>query len=206
MSIKDLVPRIGRKPLPARREESDPFRDFQRQMNRLFADFFGETSLAGREPGFDWAPAAFVPRVNVSETDTEVKVSAELPGMDDEDIAVELQDDVLTLRGEKKTEQQEQGKNWTRREQSWGSFHRVIGLPAGVDAAKAKAQFKQGVLTFTAPKREEEKTKRQTVPIQPGLFFHGMEKVSGVFPCHGKDFPGRRIQAAGGAGQPPVMR
>ena len=82
MSIKDLVPRIGRKPLPVRREEADPFRDFQRQMNSLFDDFFGEAPLAerGREPA--WAPAAFLPRVDVSETDAEVRVSAELPGMD----------------------------------------------------------------------------------------------------------------------------
>ena len=128
MSIKDLVPGIGRKPLPVRREEADPFRDFQRQMNRLFEDFFGGFPLAERETGLDWAPAAFTPRVEVSETDTEVKVSAELPGMDEKDIAVELQDDVLTLRGEKKTEQEEQGKNWFHREQSCGSFHRAIEL------------------------------------------------------------------------------
>ena len=166
MSIKDLVPRIGRKPLPARREDADPFRDFQRQMNHLFDDFFGDFPPfeRGREP--EWAPAAFTPRVDVSETDAEVKVSAELPGMDEKDISVELQDDVLTLRGEKKSEQEEKGKNWFRREQSWGSFQRSIELPAGVDAAKATAKFKKGVLVFTAPKRPEEQAKRKTVPIQ----------------------------------------
>jgi HSP20 family protein len=166
MSIKDLVPRMGRKPLPARREEDDPFRDFQRQMNRLFEDFFGGFPLAERIREPEWAPAAFTPRVDVSETDTEVKVSAELPGMDEKDITVELQDDILTLRGEKKTEQEEKGKNWTRREQSWGSFHRAIALPAGVDAGKAKATFKKGLLTFSAPKRPEEQAHRKTVPIQ----------------------------------------
>ena len=107
-----------------------------------------------------------MPRVDVSETDMEVKVSAELPGMDEKDISVELQDDVLTLRGEKKSEQEEKGKNWFRREQSWGSFQRSIELPAGVDAGKAKAQFKKGVLVFTAPKRPEEQAQRKTVPIQ----------------------------------------
>ena len=166
MSIKDLVPRIGRKLLPVRREEADPFRDFQRQMNRLFDEFFGEAPLAERERGPEWAPAAFTPRVDVSETDAEVKVSAELPGMDEKDISVELQDDVLVLRGEKKSEQEEKGKNWFRREQSYGSFHRAVELPAGVDASKAKAQFKKGVLTFTAPKRPEEQARRKTVPIQ----------------------------------------
>ena len=166
MSIKDLVPRIGRKPLPARREEADPFRDFQRQMNRLFDEFFGEAPLAERGRESAWAPVAFMPRVDVSETDAEVKVSAELPGMDEKDISVELQDDVLVLRGEKKSEQEEKGKNWFRREQSYGSFHRAIELPAGVDASKAKAQFKKGVLTFVAPKRPEEQARRNVVPIQ----------------------------------------
>lgn len=166
MSIKNLVPRVGRKAALARREEADPFGDFQRQMNRLFADFFGDYSLAERVQEPEWAPAAFTPRVDVSETDTEVKVSAELPGMDEKDITVELQDDVLTLRGEKKSEQEEKGKNWYRREQSWGSFHRAIELPAGVDASKATAKFKQGVLTFTAPKRPEEQATRKSVPIQ----------------------------------------
>ncbi len=166
MSMKNLVPRFGRKPLPARREEADPFRDFQRQMNDLFADFFGGYPLAERGGGPEWAPAAFTPRVDVAETDTEVKVSAELPGMDEKDISVELQDDVLILRGEKKSEQEEKGKNWFRREQSWGTFHRAVELPAGVDAGKAKAQFKKGVLTFTAPKRPEEQARRRAVPIQ----------------------------------------
>ena len=166
MSIKDLVPRIGRKPLPVRREEAGPFRDFQRQMNRLFDEFFGEAPLAERGSESAWAPVAFVPRVDVSETDAEVKVSAELPGMDEKDISVELQDDVLVLRGEKKSEQEEKGKNWFRREQSYGSFRRAIELPAGVDASKAKAQFKKGVLTFVAPKHPEEQARRNVVPIQ----------------------------------------
>ena len=166
MSIKDLVPRIGRKPLPVRREDAEPFRDFQRQMNRLFDEFFGEAPLAERGRESAWAPVAFMPRVDVSETDAEVKVSAELPGMDEKDISVELQDDVLVLRGEKKSEQEEKGKNWFRREQSYGSFHRAIELPAGVDASKAKAQFKKGVLTFVAPKRPEEQARRNVVPIQ----------------------------------------
>jgi len=168
MSIKDMVPRFGRKPLPVRQEEADPYRDFQRQMNRLFDDFFGDFLPAERPDGPGWAPGAFVPRVDVAETDTEVKVTAELPGMDENDITVELQDGVLTLRGEKKSEQEEKGKNWFRREQSWGAFHRAIELPAGVEDDQAKAQFKKGVLTFTAPKRPEEQARRQRVAIEAG--------------------------------------
>ena len=166
MSIKDLVPRFGRGSHPVRREDADLFRDFQRDMNQLFDDFFVGYPLAERGRESEPAPSAFLPRVDVSETDTEVKVSAELPGMDEKDIAVGLQDDVLTLRGEKRMEQEEKGKNWFRREQSFGSFRRSIELPAGVDATRATAQFKKGVLTFAAPKRAEERPLRRTVPIQ----------------------------------------
>ncbi len=168
MSIKDLVPRFrhGRDPLPMRRDEADPFRDFQHEMNRLFDNFFGEAPLAVRGDEPEWAKVGFIPRVDVSETDKEVKVSAELPGMDDKDIAVELQDDILTIWGEKKSEAEQKGKNWFRREQSYGSFHRSIRLPAGVDSSKATAQFKKGVLSVVAPKREQDKSNSKTIPIQ----------------------------------------
>ncbi len=166
MSIRDMVPRKRHEHPLARREEVHPYRDFQREMNRLFDEFFGEFPLMAREGETGWLPGAFVPRVDVSETDTEIKATAELPGMDEKDISVELEDNFLTLRGEKKTEQEEKEKNWFHREQSYGSFHRVIALPAGVDASKATAKFRKGVLTVVAPKREEEKSKRKTVPIQ----------------------------------------
>jgi len=168
MSIKDLVPRFRRTrhSLPVHRDESDLFRDFQREMNRLFDDFFDEAPVVAGENPSEWVPAAFVPRVDVSETDKEVRVSAELPGMDEKDITVELQDNLLTLRGEKKTEQEEKGENWFRREQACGSFQRSVQLPAGVDASRASAQFRKGVLVVTAPKREEEQEPRQTVTIQ----------------------------------------
>jgi len=90
----------------------------------------------------------------------------ELPGMDEKDITVEMDDAALTIRGEKKAEQEEKGKNWYRREQSYGSFHRIVPLPANVDGEKAKAKFKQGVLTITAPKREEEQAKRKAITIE----------------------------------------
>ena len=166
MSMRNLVPWLGRGSVPVRREESDPLRDFQREMNRLFGEFFGDFPLAERSRESAWETSAFMPRVDVSETDLEVKVTAELPGMDEKDISVELQENVLILRGEKKSEQEEKGKNWFRREQSYGSFHRAIELPAGVDAGKASAQFKKGVLTFKAPKLEEEKEKRKAIPIE----------------------------------------
>jgi HSP20 family protein len=169
MSIRDLVPKIGRSrgDVPVRRREEDGLLTFQREMNRLFDDFFHGFSLApwDRDDAVGLS-AAFNPRVDVSETDTEVKVSAELPGMDEKDVAVELDDAAITIRGEKKAEHEEKNKNWARREVSYGSFHRVIPLPASVDGQKAKAKFKKGMLTVTLPKREEDQARRKAITIE----------------------------------------
>jgi HSP20 family protein len=168
MAIKDLVPRFGRgrDNAPARREEWDPFRDFQREMNRLFDDFWSDFPIAGRRGERALTSSVFSPRVDVSETDTEVKVSAELPGMDEKDINVEMDDSAITVRGERHEEKEDKGKNWYSREQTYGSFHRVIPLPASVDGAKAKAKFKKGILTVTVPKREEAQDKRKAIAIE----------------------------------------
>ena len=169
MSIKDLVPRFGRKQgtVPVRRGEADPFHDFQLEMNRLFDDFFGDFPLVSGRMGLgtDLAAAPFSPRVDVAENDTEVKVTAELAGMDEKDVNVEVDEDSLTLRGEKKEEHEDKGKNWFRKEQTYGSFHRVIPLPARVDGDKAKAAFKKGLLTVTLPKRPDEQARRKTIEI-----------------------------------------
>lgn len=169
MSIKDLVPKIGRArdPLSVRRKEVEPLHNFQREMNRLFDNFFSDFPLALRPSERGFAAAGFSPRVDVSETDEEVKVSAELPGMDEKDITVEMDDAAITIRGEKKEEQEEKGKNWYTKEQSYGFFHRIIPLPASVEGEKAKAKFKKGILTITVPKKEEEKAKRKTIQIEP---------------------------------------
>lgn len=168
MSIKDLVPRIvrGRDQGLARAQDADPLRNFQREMNRLFDDFFSDSPLAMRPDEKGLATAVFSPRVDVSETDKEVKVSAELPGLDEKDITVEVADAAITIRGEKKEEKEEKGKNWYTREQSYGSFNRVVPLPANVDGGKAVARFKKGVLTITAPKKEDEQTRRKAIKIE----------------------------------------
>lgn len=168
MAIKDLVPRFGRgrEQMPVRGGGDDPLQDLQREMNRLFDDFLGDFPLSRRDGRGPLAPAAFNPRVDVAETDKDVSISAELPGMDEKDIAVEMDDAAITICGEKKQEKEEKGKNWYRREQSYGSFHRSIPLPANVDGAKAHAKFKKGVLTIAVPKREGEQPKRKTIAIE----------------------------------------
>jgi len=100
------------------------------------------------------------PAVNVSENDKEVKVKAELPGMESKDIDISLWNNNLVLQGEKKFENEERGDNYHRIEHSYGSFYRVIPLPAEVDEAKIKAKYKRGVLEVTLPKSEEAKAKK----------------------------------------------
>ncbi len=165
MTIKDLTKRKERNLPVGRGKHEHSLFSPQREMNRLFDSFFHGFELAPfRE--FQTVPLArFTPRVNVSETEKEVLVSAELPGMNEKDIGVELEDGALTIRGEKKEEHEEKGKNWHRIEQSYGSFHRVVPLPARADAGKAKANFKKGVLNVTLPKLPEEQNSKKSIEI-----------------------------------------
>lgn len=173
MAIRDLVPRFNRgreaERLPVWRREGDPFREFHQEIDRLVDDFFGDVGfgLPSRWGGGGraWPGEGFIPQVDVSETDKQVKISAELPGIDEKDLTVEMDDESLTIRGERKEEQEETGENWFRREQSYGTFHRVIPLPAEVNGDKVQAKFKNGVLTVTAPKRPEAQRKRKSIEI-----------------------------------------
>jgi HSP20 family protein len=166
MPIADLIP--WKKKEPAQQEEEralqserDPLLTFQQEMNQLFEDF-GRSALepfgAFRE-GWD----AFSPRMDVAESDTEIVVSAELPGLDDEDIDVSLSRGMLTISGEKRQGKEEKGRNYYRVERSYGSFQRSIPLPAEVDASKVDAVFRKGVLTITLPKTGEAKGRRRIV-------------------------------------------
>jgi HSP20 family protein len=165
MPISDLIPWKREKQETVRREEEHPLWSFRREMDRLFKDYLGEWGERSLAPfGEGWG--AFSPQVDVTETDGEIKVSAELPGLGDEDIDVSLSNDVLTISGEKKEEEEQEGKDYYRMERSYGSFRRAIPLPAEVDADKVDAVFQKGVLTVTLPKTGESKTKKVTVKTQ----------------------------------------
>jgi HSP20 family protein len=103
----------------------------------------------------------------VSETDKEIKVSAELPGMDDKDIDVSLTRDALTIKGEKKEEKEDKGKDYYKMERSYGSFTRSIPLPVEVDTDKVQATFKKGVLEITLPKTAKAIQETKKIPIKP---------------------------------------
>ena len=131
---------------------------FKREMDRLFDRFFeprwDEFELVG-----EWAP-----RVDVSETKDAVVVKAEMPGMEQKDINVELENQVLTIKGEKHQEKEEKGERFHRMERSWGAFSRTFRLPAAVEGGKVNATFKNGVLTVTLPKAPT--ARGTTIPVK----------------------------------------
>jgi HSP20 family protein len=134
-----------------------PFREIsrlRREMDRLWDDYFG----AGRR-GLRPLQAEFAPAVDIKETDTEIVVKAEVPGIDAKDINISVAGDVLTIKGEKKSEREEKEENYHLVERSYGSFSRSLGLPAAVDLDKVEAKYEKGVLTVTCPKKEAAKPK-----------------------------------------------
>jgi HSP20 family protein len=132
----------------------------QREINRLFEDFFGETFESGIERA--WGPA-----VDITEDDKNIYLKADLPGMNQKDIKVSVDNDVLTISGERKSERQEkkEGKFY-RLERVYGQFCRSFTLPDNVDPTKITAEYKDGVLTLTIPKTEEKKSKTIEIEVK----------------------------------------
>jgi HSP20 family protein len=151
MGFRDLVPWTKSQQLSTAHDAFDPFFTLHREMNRLFDDVFRGFGPLSRvvsplmEGRFGW------PRLELSDTDNAVTVSAELPGLSEKDVQVEIANGVLSIHGEKKAERSDESKFVTER--YYGSFERQIPLE-GVEEDKAKADFKNGVLTVTLPKSE----------------------------------------------------
>lgn len=164
---RSLIPwRRGRGAAPARAEES-PFDALHREMTSLFDSFFRDVEQTFRGwPAWRGAPAFVSPSVEVSETDDEVRVTAELPGLTEKDVEVSVDNDVLILRGEKKQEREEKKRSYHLVERAYGRFEREIPLPAGLDLDKVEAKFKNGVLTVVLPKTPEAKSQRRVVPVK----------------------------------------
>ncbi len=161
MAIKNLMP-FGRKDVPVRREEENPFRALRREMDSLFENFFHGFEM---EP-FTSRHGAFSPDIDVVESDKEIAVTVELPGMDEKDIDVSLNEDTLTIRGEKKAEKEDKGKDFYRMERSYGSFSRSITLPKEVNTEKVEAQFKKGILTVVLPKTSKAVEETRKISIK----------------------------------------
>lgn len=162
MTLRSLVPSLGRRRVPVRYSSENPFGLLHRNMDRMFEDFFGGFDL---EP-FERNYTSFRPDIEVTENDREIKVSAELPGMEKKDIDVSLANDTLTISGEKKEAKEENGKDYFMKERTYGSFKRLIPLHAEIEADKIDARFKKGVLTIKIPKSGKVKEKKRTVKVE----------------------------------------
>ena len=140
---------------------------FHSEIDRLFDDFmsdFGGWRTRLPRP-FDTEQ---MPSIDVSETDKEVEVKADLPGMDEKDIEVSLSNGILTIKGERKAEKEDKDekKNFHRVERSYGLYRRSIALPAEIDEDKVKASFDKGVLSVTMPKTAQAKSKVKKIAIK----------------------------------------
>ena len=144
MNLRSLIP-VGRDRSVARSD--NPFMLLQREIDRLFDNFtqgFPALSTGGA--------AELLPNLDVTETDKQIEITAELPGLQEKDVQVNLADNVLTIRGEKKAEKEEKDKTYRLVERSYGSFVRSLELPEGVNADAIKASIDKGVLKVTVPK------------------------------------------------------
>lgn len=162
MAHKEIV---SRKPyeMEYHHPKSDPFFAMHRRMERLFNEFPGEHF--GMRP-FGEFDGIFSPRVDVVEDEKEIRVTADLPGMDAQDINISLHRDVLTLRGERSSAHEEEKGQYHRIERSYGSFQRDIPLGMEVEADKVEAEYKNGVLTVILPKPAEEVAKTRKIEVK----------------------------------------
>lgn len=155
MDIRNLIPWNRNTPAPRYSQDDNPLLALHREVNRLFDDFFRGFDLPSRFGSLGW------PNIEVSETDKEVKVVAELPGMDQKDVDVTLRDGVLTVKGVKKGETN--GAVYSERWQ--GAFQRSVQLSPDVDPDKASAEFRNGVLTVTVAKRADAQSGAKRIPV-----------------------------------------
>lgn len=136
----------------------NPFEMLRHEMDELFNSALEIWPLNRRHTTSDYG-------FELSETDDEIRVKAELPGMDEKDIQVLLEEDMLTIRGERHEQHEEKKRNVHISEMSHGSFHRSFPLQTAIDRDKVNAKFKRGVLTLTLPKTEQAKAESKRIPI-----------------------------------------
>lgn len=166
MSVRDLIPWGRNTPSPTvyRDDDRNPFLSLHREVNRLFDDVF--RGFDGHLPSL--RPLSTLnggwPSLEVSETDKELRVTAEVPGLDQKDIEVLLDDDTLTVRGEKRSETEDKEKQFSER--YYGRFERRIPLGYEVEADKVDAQFRNGVLTVTLPKTARAQSQMKRIEIR----------------------------------------
>jgi HSP20 family protein len=131
-------------------------REFDRFFKEAFNPYYGEGELSTRT----WAPP-----VDIYETENDIVLKAELPGVDPKDVEVKVEDNTLYMKGERKFEKEVKNESYHRVERSYGSFARSFSLPNSISTDKVKAEFKDGLLTLTLPKREEAKPRTVKIDV-----------------------------------------
>lgn len=181
--VKDLIPkRRKRSRLPIRGDRTleyqpaaweEPFLELRKATDRLFDEFF----RSFKWPLTEWRPSWHLrlapfgsdwPLVDMDENDEEIRITAELPGVDRENIEVSVTDDRVTIRGEKKGQQEKRERGHYRMERSYGSFQRSFELPCEVEPDRVDASFKDGVLTVTLPKSASARERIKKIPVRSG--------------------------------------
>ena len=165
MHIKDLMPwNWGRHSVPVRREDEERLRNLQSDINRVFEDFWHGFPAPAWTAGIG-APFETMSPVELSETDEEIEISAELPGMSEDDIDVTMSADMLKIKGQKTSERDEKRQAYHITERSYGAVHRTIPLPSGLDLDHVDATFKDGVLKVRIPKTEEARSEIKRIAV-----------------------------------------
>jgi HSP20 family protein len=136
----------------------------QNEMNRLFNSFF-DTPTAARGNGVSAPGRRWIPAMDLVENETDYVLKADLPGLSDEDVSIEVDDNVLTISGERKAEHEERKEGYYRVERSYGRFSRSVTLPDGVDPEAVKASFEHGVLEVHVPKPEAKKPRKVEINV-----------------------------------------
>jgi HSP20 family protein len=168
MADQQVTQSSGNRSMARRSDALSPFAPL-REIERLFGDLFSVFGVPARaEREAVPLPAGIIaPRIDVSETDDEVRIKAELPGVNEKDIDVRLVDDVLTIRGEAQTEHEEKQQDYRVMERARGTFVRSLRLPFMADASQVQASFKDGILSITIPKPREARERVQRIEVKP---------------------------------------
>lgn len=167
------------KPVAAREPAFPPLMSLRQQVDRLFDDFLEEgwmrpmkgfsgvwDSPLFKSQGMDVRGLMESPRTDMSESDKEYELSVELPGMSEKDVEVTVKDNMITLKGEKRSERETKEKDYHIAERSYGSVRRTFSMPADVDPSKLTAKFAKGVLTVHLPKTREARSKPQKIDVK----------------------------------------
>ena len=152
-------------------EPAREINSLQSEMNRLFNTFFDTPTPPGNANGL----RRWVPAMDLVETDDHFVLRADLPGLAEDDVSIELEDNVLTVSGERGTEHEDRKEGYYRVERAYGAFHRQLTLPEGIDPEAVEASFDKGVLEVRVPKPEERKPKKVAIKASGHRTIEGSE-------------------------------